>query len=238
LGRPAIWIRPQQADRAGARGCKVLTPVQLLADHLRAVLRRHAWELLSRQQVATMVADLRARCPSLVDEVAARFRMGVIHKVLQGLLREAVGVHDLETILEAMSDWPGESEDIALVGEHVRGSLARTLSQKLCSSDGKLWCVALSATWEDELAAHVERQAQGDLDAADRDLSHRLTESLREGLAQLRRQGRKPVVLCSPAVRKAAWRLIAPAETEAAVLAYNEIDSVEVKTLSSIGIEP
>jgi flagellar biosynthesis protein FlhA len=172
-----------------------------------------------------------------VAEVTERFKFGTIQKVLQNLLREEVPVHDLETILEAISDWPGDSEDAHFLTEHVRGSLARTLSQKYCSSDGKLWCVSLSPELEDEIRSHVEPSSRGEVVGMDQDLSERIAGWLDGGVAGLRREGRQGVVLCSPSVRRAVRQLVTSAGSEAAVLAYNEIDSVEVQTLSCVGME-
>ena len=234
-GRAAIWIDADQAASLQARGLEVSGAGELLAEHLAFVVRRHAWELLSRQQVASMVAELSSRSSALVSEVTARFKIGTIQKVLQNLLREEVPVNDLETILEAASDWPGDSEDVHFLSEHVRGSLARALSQKYSSSDGQLWCVTLGTELEDEIRRHMDEaapggQAGGETVAMDAELSQRVTASLSEGLECLNRQGRRGVVLCSPAVRQAVWQLVAASRVEAAVLAYNEVDSVEVRT--------
>jgi flagellar biosynthesis protein FlhA len=249
-GQAAMWVDPDQAANLQAHGLKVAGAEELLAEHLASVIRRHAWELLSRQQVATMVAELSSRCNALVTEVTARFKIGTIQKVLQNLLREEVPIHDLETILEAASDWPGDSEDVHFLGEHVRGSLARTLSQRYCSSDGHLWCVSLAPELEEEIRRHMDEAAPTgqapEAVAMDPELSRRVADSLNEGLECLNRQGHRGVVLCSPALRQAVRQLVAPAcgergrapRVEAAVLAYNEVDSVEVRTLNFVEREP
>lgn len=238
-GQAAIWIDPDQAANLQARGLEVCGATELVAEHLASVVRRHAWELLTRQQVASMVSDLSSRSNALVTEVTARFKIGTIQKVLQNLLREEVPVHDLETILEAASDWPGDSEDVRPLSEHVRGSLARTLSQRYCSSDGRLWCVPLGPELEEEIRRHMEEsapagQAGGEAVAMDAELSDRVAAWLNEGLDSLNRQGHRGVVLCSSAVRQVVRQLVGPDRVEAAVLGYNEVDSVEVRTLNFV----
>jgi flagellar biosynthesis protein FlhA len=237
-GQTAVWIDAEQAANLQARGLEISSAAELLAEHLACVVRRHAWELLTRQQVASMVADLSSRSNALVTEVTARFKIGTIQKVLQNLLREEVPVHDLETILEAASDWPGDSEDVHFLSEHVRGSLARTLSQRYCSSDGRLWCVPLGTELEEEIRRHMDEAGSagqgGEAVAMDAELSDRVAAWLNEGLESLSRQGHRGVVLCSPAVRQAVRQLVGPDRVEAAVLAYNEVDSVEVRTLNFV----
>jgi flagellar biosynthesis protein FlhA len=201
------------------------------------VVRRSAAQLLSRQQVAALLDALKSRCPSLVQEVSGRFKTGTIQKVLQGLLRERVPVHDTEAILEALCDWTGSESEIGEICEHVRSCLAAALSQQYCGADGKLWCVSLSPELEEEIAAHLEGNDRAGALTMDAKASARITRSLGEAVEQLRRQGRHGVVLCSPGIRRAVSQLVAPVGAETAVLAYNEIEAVEVKTLNYVGSE-
>lgn len=235
-GAQAVWLDQQQALRARHDGAHLLDPLEVLVRHLASAVRAHAHELLTRQQTSEMVDGLRGRCPTLVNEVLNRFRLSIVQKVLQALLREGVAVHDLETILEAMTDWPGGNEDLASIVEHVRGSMSRTLSQQYCSRDGKLWCVSLAPHLEDEIASQVDSHG-GQASPADEQLRERVERTLGEALRDLRNCGHRGVVLCSPTVRQAVRDMIAPGAADAAVLAYNEVNSVEVQTFSYAGME-
>ena len=53
----------------------------------------------------------------------------------------------------------------------------------------------------------------------------------------LRKQGRRPVVVCPPRQRTALRRMLASPVPDLAVLGYNEIDSVEVHSVRTVGIE-
>ena len=48
--------------------------------------------------------------------------------------------------------------------------------------------------------------------------------------------GHSPVVVCRPGIRRALRRLIGKDRPAAAVLGYNEVNSVEVQAVASVGI--
>jgi len=70
------------------------------------------------------------------------------------------------------------------------------------------------------------------------ELASKVSHDVTAALARLRRQGRRPVLVCRPQLRSALRNLISPAQPDAAVLGYNEIDSVEVEPVARVGIEP
>ena len=120
--------------------------------------------------------------------------------------------------------------------ERVRAALGPSLCQQFCDRDGKLSCVSLSPALEQELGTYLADPAGGPGAASRRTWARPSREAVGEGLASLRRQGRRPVVVVRPQIRPALRRLLAPSLPEAVVLGYNEIDSVEVESVASLGI--
>src|SRR5262249_42206358 len=55
FGIPALWITPDQADRARAQGYTVVDGVSVLGTHLAELIRRNAYELLSRQDTKAIL---------------------------------------------------------------------------------------------------------------------------------------------------------------------------------------
>ncbi len=239
-GRPAVWISPTQGDRARMMGYEVFMPPSLLVRHLGHVIHRHAAELLTRQQVVRMLDNLRQRASSLVEEVTRKLNVGQVQRVLQNLLRERVAIRDLEGILEALSeqiDQTGRTDRIDVLSECVRSRLARTLMQRYCAEDGKLWCVRLESSLEDAIRLHVAGGDDGAPAKVPADLVSRVSAFVTDGLVRLRRAGRRPVVLCTPQVRATVHELLQSAQPEAAVLATNEVDSVEIQSVIQAGRE-
>jgi flagellar biosynthesis protein FlhA len=236
FGTPAAWISPSQREQAERMNYTVIDPAGVVVTHLGEVIRRHAQVLLSRQRVASLLEGLRNTAGDLVAEVTGKFTIGQIQKVLQALLRERVPIRDLETILEALCE-SSDADDADMLVECVRQHIARTISQQYCDEDGKLWCVCLDGPLEETLRAHLGVTGRPDPSAVPAELAGCVGRTVAEALGRLRQRGRAAVVLCSPEVRTTVKQLIAPSMPEAAVLGYNEIDSVEVHSMESVGIE-
>jgi flagellar biosynthesis protein FlhA len=239
FGTPAVWISPSQREQAERMNYTVVDPAGVVATHLAEVIRRHAQELLSRERVVLLLNNLRPTAGNLVEEVTARLKVGQVQKILRDLLGERVPIRDLEAILEALCQAAETTSDPELMYEHVRGQLARTLSQQYADQDGKLWCVSLDWPLEEAIHGHLSLSERPVATAASipPELGRKVTGAITLAVASLRQHGRQPIVLCSSEVRPAIRQLIAASMPEAAVLAYNEVESVEVHSIQSVGIE-
>ena len=236
-GTPAVWIVPAQRNQAEMRGYAILHPTAALVSHLGEVVRARAASLLSRQQVATMLNELKETATDLVDEVNGKLRVGQVQKVLQNLLQERVGIRDIERILEAVCDAADRTSDISSITEQVRSTMAGSLSQQYCSDDGQLWCVSLAGPLEQAIAAHYQSDSGQYSMTITQELTEQVTSAVRKGVTALKSQGRRPVVICAPQARPIVREMIAPTLPQTAVLGYNEIENVDVKTIASVGTE-
>jgi flagellar biosynthesis protein FlhA len=233
-GAWAMWISPSQ--RAQAEAYTVADSIDVLVAHLEETITRHAADLLTRQQTAELLDNLKARAPALVAEVTGKLTTAQVQKVLGNLLRERVSIRDLEGILEVLCDAACQTTQTDTLTEQVRAALGRSLCQQFCDPDGKLACVNLSPALEQELSLCVTEGATAGLASIPPDVSKAVSRALGDGLTSLRRQGRRPVVVCAPQIRPTVRKLLAGSMPEAVVLGYNEIDSVDVESVASLGI--
>ncbi len=234
FGTPAIWITPDQRSKAIELDCTVVTPTSVLITHLNEVIKRHAADLLSRREVVRLLEGVKAQCGELVAEVSEKLGVGRLQKILQNLLSECVPIRDMETILETLSDEAGRTEDIDRLTDSVRVALARMLTQQYAGDDGELWGVCLDDELETQVGAYVSDVPAVSIPG---ELAGRVTRAVAEGIEELRRHGRPAVVLCGPTVRTTLKKLIAADQPDAAVLAYNEIDGAQVRSIAKAGTE-
>ena len=234
---PALWINPDQADHAQAMGYTVVSPPRAMTAHLAETIRAHGSLLLSRQQVARMLENLKDRAAALVQEVTDKAGLAKIQKVLQKLLAERVSIRDLETILETLSDHAESNEDIEAITERVREALAPALCQQYCGRDGKLWCISLDAELEDAIGGHVAQGGTGLAVTGAEEVSQPVSGAVSAALDSLVAGGHSPVVVCRPGIRRALRGLIGKERPAVAVLGYNEVNGVEVQTVARVGIE-
>jgi flagellar biosynthesis protein FlhA len=233
FGLPALWITEEMRETAELSGYTVVDPPSVVATHLTEVLKRHAHELLGRQETKALIDSLRDHYPALVDEVVPHlFSIGEIQKVLVNLLREKVSIRDLVTILETMADYASYTKDPDLLTEYVRAALSRQISQSLRQEgSGPCRVITLSPAVEKEILDHLQQSDHGVYLALDPRVSQRIYKSIQEQAQLLAASGVQPVLVVSPSVRMHLRKLIERVLPDLPVLSYNEIDpSIEIQS--------
>ncbi len=244
FGLDAWWIEPSQRARAESMNYTVVDPTSVVATHLTEVIKRHADELLTRQEVANLLEPLKERAPKLVEEtVSAIIKPAELQRILQNLLRERVPVRDMETILETLSEWGPRTKDLDILTEYVRNGLKRSICQQYATQtpEGKLnlACVTLDPSLEDVIGGYIDRSAAGTTFTIPARVANAIAEQIGDGLRRVTATGAHPVVVASPQVRGAVRQILDPHMPAVAVLGYNEVASgVEVESMGLIGVPP
>ena len=149
FGMPARWIPKSKRVDAETNGYVVVEPTSVVATHLMETLKGNAAELLGRQDVQEMVDTLKESYPALVEEVIpSRISLGVLHRVLQRLLKERVPIRDLVTILETLADVSEQTKDPEALTEHVRRSMANVIVEMHQSEDGSVHGITIGPRLE------------------------------------------------------------------------------------------
>jgi flagellar biosynthesis protein FlhA len=231
----AKWIVPSQREPALAAGFTVVDQTSVLATHLAEVIKRHAHELLTRQETKRLLDSLSERQPKLVEELVPKLMsLGEVEKVLQQLLREQVSIRDLPTILEILQDTVGTTKHTVLLVEAVRQALGRALVHPLLGEDGKLTVVQVDVTVEDQINQVFEAQGpasqSGGLEPS---LLLRVVDSLR-GFVGDQISASSPVLLCNSPARFHLRRLLEPFLPRLVVLSPAEIPAAV--TIQSVGV--
>ncbi len=238
FGLPALWVAEDQRAAAEQRNYTVVPASSVLATHLTEVIKRHADELLTRQQTHKLLDNLKEKSPKSVDDVIPDvIKVGDLQRVLQNLLREAVPIRDLETILETMGDWAPRTKDADVLTEYARNALARTICQIYRDDKNTVSVLTLDPKIEDLVSAHVERGERGAYLNLPPETQNRLVRAVRERMEQVaaKAPNRVVAVLCSPQIRMWIRRLIEPAMRHVPVLAFNEIvRGIEVQSLGLV----
>jgi flagellar biosynthesis protein FlhA len=224
FGLNATWILPTIREVAEARGFTVVEPGAVIATHLTEIIRSSANELVTRQDVQHLVDTLKEDYPALVNSIIPeQVSLGTLQKVLQTLLHERVPVRDLTTILETISDYIGATKEPDVLGEYVRMSLKRQITELYRDRDGKINVFTIDPSVEQALAESVQNTKQGLMLAVDPSMAETLLEKMSELVNDVQMAGLTPVCLCSPNIRLALHRLVETKFPGIAVLSYNEI---------------
>jgi flagellar biosynthesis protein FlhA len=237
FGLPAVWVAEQDRAEAEALGYTVVDAQSMIVTHLTETIRGHAAELLSRQDVKTLLDQLKESNAAVVEELVPEvLTLGEIQRVLQALLSEGVPVRDLGTIMEAIGDKARITRDPALLTEYARQALGRAITAPHLDDRLCLRAITLDPAIEQEVATSITQTSDGEYLAIEPPRAQAIVGALRtevEGASA--RSGREPVLLCSARVRRHLRRLIAQAQPHLPVCSYNEIaPGVNVETIGVI----
>lgn len=236
FGIPARWVPQAQREEAELAGLTVVDPPSVIATHLTEVFKKHAHELLSRQETQALIDHLKEQQPALVEELVPKhLSVGGVQKVLANLLREKVSIRNLALIFEALADHASYTQDPDLLTEFVRQALSRQITQQYCPDDGILRVLTFSPALEKRLADSIHRKESGTQLVLDPATSQQLLQRLSEQIARLAQGGWQPLLLTSPALRPYVRRYLEKWLPDVPVLSYNELEpDVQVQSVGVV----
>jgi flagellar biosynthesis protein FlhA len=239
-GELGLWADDSQWALVASAGYNVRRSEELMLAHLESLIRTHAAEILTRDEVARLLSDLSSRAPALVRElVPDSMRLGEVHRVLQNLLRERVSIRDLETIVEALADEARESRDRGVLTEAARRVLRRTICNSVAERNNNVHVALLDPALEEFLTSSIAGREGGRTELVlEPEVEETLSESVGESLARLTAQGQSPVLVCPGLMRRHVYTLVAGRTPDAVVLAYEEIGGeFHLVTSDSVALE-
>jgi flagellar biosynthesis protein FlhA len=228
FGLEAIWIEPDLKHKAETMNYTVVDATSVLATHLTELVKEHAEELLTREEVNHLLEQLKKNAPKLVEEVVPTLvKPGELQKVLQNLLRERVPIRDLETILETLGDWAVHTKDFDVLTEYVRNALRRTISSAYAELDEngrlRLYCITMDPAVEDLINGYIDRGPGGTTMSIPPRTANQIATATSTAAEPLLAAGHQVVVLTSPSVRAQVKQILDPHIPQVAVLSYNEV---------------
>jgi flagellar biosynthesis protein FlhA len=238
FGLPAIWIRESQRDEAELAGYTVVDPPSVLATHLTEFIKNHAAEILSRQDLQTLLDHVKKDFPAVVDSLIPQLlSLSEVHKVITNLLNEKVPIRDMVTILEALSDYAPITKDMDLLTEYVRQNLGRQITNIFADETNKLSVLTLNTEVEQIIRNSVKESEQGNYLAIEPQKAQQIIKALNKALEQSSLLGQQPVILCPPVIRLYFRKVIERSYPNIPVLSYNEIPvNIEVEAVGTVSI--
>ena len=235
FGLQAVWVAKENRDRAERLGYTIVEPTAVIATHLTELIVAHADELVTREDVQTLVSHLKESSPTAVDELLPNIlTYGELQKVLHNLLRERVSIRNLETIIEVLCDYGPRTKDTEVLTEYVRHALARSITTSFTDEDGVLRVATLSPELEQEILDSVNKSETGDFVPVSPERAEAISEGAAEAVQPLITAGHDPLILTSAPIRRYFRRIVERRIPKATVLSYNEIDPAA--KLESIGL--
>ncbi|MGP3777298.1 flagellar biosynthesis protein FlhA [Halanaerobium saccharolyticum] len=226
FGTPAIWIEAEQRERAEMANYTVVDPGSVMATHLTEVIKSHAYELLGREEVKKLIDNVKEDNQAVVDELMPDLmNLGEIQKILQNLLWENIPIKNLVLILETLADHAGRTKDQTILTEYVRQGLSRQISNQFTDQDNNLNVFTIDPQKEEKLANSLEQSDQGNYLSLQPAEAQNLINSIVQQAKQLLEQGKEPILLTSPMIRRPIKEMVHRTFSDLTVLSFNELES-------------
>lgn len=236
FGLEAVWIREEQREHAQALGYTVVDSSTVLATHLSQLLTNNASQLIGHEEVQNLIEMLGRSTPKLVESfVPEQLQLGVVVKVLQNLLNEAVPIRDIRTIVQTLSEYSSKSQEPDILTAAVRISLKRLIVQEINGIEPELPVITLIPELEQIL--HQTMQASGGESAGiEPGLAERLQSSLSYATQEQELKGEPAVLLTSGVLRSTLAKFVKNTIPSLRVLSYQEIpDEKQIRIVQAVG---
>ena len=239
FGLDALWIDPKIKEDAIIKGYTAVDPATVISTHMSELIKSHSEELLTRQEVQSLVEKLKESYPVIVEDCLKVASIGLIQKVLKALLHEKIPIKDLLTILETVSDVAEVTKNLDIIVEQVRAKLSRMITKQYVDEDGILKLLTFNANTEQKLldASHDRDGVRelllniGQINTLVQVVSDEATKLLQRGIAPV-------VIIVDPMLRKALTDIFEKFGLDIVVLSHAEIDSkAKFEVMGSVEIE-
>ncbi|MDX1296281.1 MAG: flagellar biosynthesis protein FlhA, partial [Sulfurimonadaceae bacterium] len=239
FGLDALWINPEKKEDAIISGYTVVDPATVISTHMSELIKRHAEELLTRQETQALIEKIQADYPVVVDDVLKVASIGLIQRIFKALLHEKVPLKDMLSILESIADIAEYTKNVEFIVEQVRARLSRIITAMYTGEDGVIKLLTFD-TASEQLMLEKSQEQDGVrhllLNVGE---INQLIQATSEKATQLLQKGVSPVVIIvDPKLRRPLAEIFERFSLEVVTLSHAEIDSgAKFEVLGSITIE-
>ncbi|MDR1452082.1 MAG: flagellar biosynthesis protein FlhA [Helicobacteraceae bacterium] len=240
FGLDAIWIHADKKSDAIVKGYTVVDPSTVIATHLVELVKKHAEEMLTRQDTQKLIDSLKKEYPTVADDaLKAAGSVGLIQSVLKNLLHERIPIKDMLTIMECIADCAGATRNPDILTEQTRSRLARTITSLYKSESGVMRILTLDFATEQKLLDKLKDQnGARNLLLSVREITA-LIDAARNKKEELISKGVSPAILIvDPLLRRSVAQIFERFNLNIVVLSHAEIDpNAAFEALGSVAIE-
>lgn len=235
----ALWIDASLKDEAVLNGYNVINPAGVITTHMSELIKAHASELLTRQEVQNLLEKVKKDYPVIVEDATSVASVGMIQKVLKNLLKNQIPIKDMLTILEAITDISEVSKNFDMIIEHVRAALARVITNLYIDEKGNLSFYILDSASSAKLMELLQFKDGVYHLALNVAQTGAIVEAFKAEVAAVQSTRIKPFLLCvEPQLRKFMADICSNFNINITVLSFAEIaENTNFETEGIIKVE-
>ena len=222
----AIWISPELKEEALMKGFTVVDAPTIISTHISEIIKRHAEDIITRQDIVDIIDRLKKDFPIVIDEAMKVTSYGSLLKVCKDLLHEKIPIVDMLTIIEAVADIAEFTKAPEILLEHVRAKLYRLITQKFKDTDGVLHIITLKPELEQQFIGKLqEHHGVSQLMLSIAEINNLVTKT-KQLLDKVEAKGfSKICMVVDPVLRKRMSEIYEKFGLHVSVLSHAELDS-------------
>ncbi|AMP89571.1 flagellar biosynthesis protein FlhA [Legionella pneumophila] len=236
FGMDAVWISESQKEQAHTLGYTVVDASTVVATHLSMILEQNSQQLLGYEETQQLLDKLSLSSPKLVKElVPDGLSLGMVSKVLQGLLSEHIPLTDIRTIVETLAEYASKSKDTEYLISQVRIALSRLITQKISGLNEELPIITLKPELEQLLHSTIQNSGHGGI-SFEPGMADKIQQALVQFAAQQQAKQESSVLVVQPSIRTVLARFVRTISNDFHVLSYQEIpDNKQIRIIGTVG---
>ncbi|MGN8273850.1 EscV/YscV/HrcV family type III secretion system export apparatus protein [Pseudomonas sp. SMV71] len=229
-----VWVGAADRERVQQLGYHLRPADEECYRCLVTLLARNIREFFGVQETKQLLDEMESRYPDLLKEVYRHVTVQKIAEVLQRLIGERISVRNMKLILESLAHWASREKDVLALVEHVRGAMARYISNKFAQGND-LRVLLLSPEFEEVVRRGIRQTSGGSFLNLEPAESEELMDRLSVGLDSVHIAHKDLVLLCSVDVRRYIKKLIEGRFRELDVMSFGEIsETVSVNVIKTL----
>lgn len=240
-GLPALWISAARKKEAKEKGYLLVSHEKLIRTILVEEIKNNLAEVINFQYVEELLNEVVISNRALCEQLARKYEselLPVIKEVLKALVKEAVNITDIISILEAIANSPKTNcENIDYIVEKCRLAVAPYIISPLMEKDS-LYLISVGLG----LSSYISKHSRGIFTFS---FDKKILKQLRnEILSIVDNQKVTPVIICCSGIRKEICFLVNELciLPELKVISDNELSAVQkrlrisnVELLATVG---
>jgi flagellar biosynthesis protein FlhA len=233
---PATWINAVEKKKAEMKGFTVVDAPTVLVTHLSEIIKRNAFEILTRQDVQNLLDHLKDSHSAVINElIPAHLTVGHVHRILQNLLAEGLSIRNLPEILERISDMAPHTKNPDELSEQARQALASSIVHPWKSEDGHIHTLSLDPAVEHTISEGIRKSVNEVALVLEPNFAWKLVDAFSASIQKMTASGLHPVLVCGPQVRIALYRFLKSTFSDLAVIGFTEIpQNIPLKTFAVV----
>jgi len=222
----ATWINPDLKEDALLKGFTVVDAPTIISTHISEIIKRHAEDIITRQDIVDIVEGLKKDFPIVIEEAMKVTSYGTLLKVSKDLLHEGIPIVDMLTIIEAVADIAEFTKIPDVLVEHVRSKLYRLITNRFLDSDKILHIVTIKPEIEQQFIGKLQEQGGvSHLMLSIGEINSLVTKT-KELIKNVEAKGfNKVAMVVDPVLRKRISEIYEKFGLDVAVLSHAELDS-------------